>query len=374
MIDIEAIPSPCYVLEEEKLEANLVKLRKVKEEAGVEILLAFKGFAMWSTFPLVKAYLTGATASSLNEAKLCYDEMNTKAHSYQVAYKPEEFDQVAALSSTITFNSLNQYREFRPKIPVGVSVGLRVNPEWSDVATDLYNPASPTSRLGITAKHLRNGLPEGVEGLHFHVLCESDSRALEKVLQEFEVKFGHLLHEALWVNMGGGHLITREGYDQDHLVDLLKRFKEKHGVNVILEPGSAIAWQTGFLRAKILDIVENGGVNTIIPDISFTCHMPDCLEMPYQPAIKGATVTQGQNQGYSIGGISCLAGDFVGTYKFDLEPSVGDPIIFEDMIHYTMVKTNVFNGVAHPSIGIIKNGKFFLERKFDYQDYKGRLS
>ena len=278
------IPSPCFVLDEKKLIQNLKLINDVQKRAEIEIILAFKGFAMWSAFPQVKNYIHGATASSLNEVKLCNEEMGVKSHTYCVAYAPDEFKEIVDQSSHLTFNSLNQYHQFVDQVPKQVSVGLRVNPEWSDVETDLYNPSSPVSRLGISSHEL-DKLPKGVEGLHFHVLCESDSYALEKVLDSFEKKFGHLLSEVKWVNMGGGHLMTREDYDTEHLIKILTAFKQKHQVEVILEPGSAFAWQTGDLHTTILDVVDNGGKKTAIFDGSFTCHMPDCLEMPYRPQL-----------------------------------------------------------------------------------------
>ena len=377
MIDYSKIPSPCYVLEEERLIRNLQLLQKVKKEAGVSIILAFKGFAMWSVFPTVRNYLDGATASSLNEARLCNEEMRSKAHTYAVAYSDNEFDEIVSLSSHLTFNSLNQFNRFKDRVPGEVSMGLRVNPEWSDVKTDLYNPSSPVSRLGVTSEHLQHGVPEGIEGLHFHVLCESSSEALVTVLENLERKFEHILSKIKWVNMGGGHLITREGYDKDLLIRTLKRFKEKYQVKVILEPGSAVAWQTGDLKSTVLDIVENNGVKTAVMDISFTCHMPDCLEMPYKPKITSASEYTNKNYPfeYRIGGTSCLAGDFMEKYGFKNELEIGDTLIFEDMIHYTMVKTTTFNGVKHPSIGIWKSiGDFELIREFGYGDYRDRLS
>lgn len=371
-----AVPSPCFVLDEARLVRNLELLNAVQERAGIKVILAFKGFAMWRVFPIVRQYLAGATASSLHEARLCEEEMGKKAHTYMVAYPPSQFEEVVRHSSHLTFNSLRQWQTFKDRVPMGISCGLRVNPGWSDVETDLYNPAGEHSRLGITAKDRPEHLPEGIEGLHFHVLCESDSHSLKKVLDHLERDFGPWLQQARWVNMGGGHLMTREGYDLDHLVKLLKTFKDRWGVEVILEPGSAVAWETGDLHATVLDIVESNGVNTAIADISFTCHMPDCLEMPYQPVIAGAysDMTLG-NFHYRIGGVSCLAGDFVGTYGFNQALQPGDQLIFEDMMHYTMVKTTTFNGIGHPSIGIRKtNGAFELIREFGYDDYKSRLS
>ena len=371
------ISSPCFVLDECRLEKNLQLLHNIKLESGAEIILAFKAFAMWHTFPLVKKYINGATASSLNEVRLCNEEMKIKAHTYAVAYDENEFDEVSKNSSHLTFNSLAQFDQFgKMAQDAGVSCGLRVNPEYSDVETDLYNPSSSVSRLGITAEHFKDGLPEGIEGLHFHVLCESDSYALEKVLENVEAKFGELLRLAKWLNMGGGHAITREGYDTEHLISLIKRIQKKYDLQVILEPGSAVAWQTGELHTRVLDIVENTGVKTAIIDASFTCHMPDCLEMPYRPELKiGYSNADKAKHQYRLGGVSCLAGDFLEAYSFDEPLSIGDEIVFLDMIHYTMVKSTYFNGVKHPSIGILKkSGEFKLVREFGYQDYKNRLS
>ena len=369
------IPSPCYVLEESKLIRNLEVIDRVQKEAGVEVILAFKGFSMWSAFPIVRQYVKGATASSLSEVKLCNEEMGVKSHTYCVAYSDDEFDEIAAHSSHLTFNSLGQYNRFIDRVPSGVGVGLRVNPQWSDVETDLYNPSSPVSRLGITSDHLSR-LPDRVEGLHFHVLCESTSFALENVLKAFVERFGQFIPQIKWINMGGGHLMTRADYDVDHLISVLKKFREKHGIQVILEPGSAFAWQTGDLKTTVLDIVENGGQKTAIFDGSFTCHMPDCLEMPYRPKLKeGSDQPKEGWHAYRLGGVSCLAGDFLEDYWFEKPLQIGDTITFRDMIHYTMVKTSTFNGVKHPSIGILrKDGTFELVKEFDYLDFKNRLS
>lgn len=376
-IDFSKIPSPCFILEEELLIKNLTLIKSVAESSGVEIILAFKGFAMWGAFPIVREYISGATASSLYEARLCLEEMKTKAHTYCVAISDDEIDELLDCSSVITFNSLTQLERFKSKaLQKNISIGLRVNPEYSEVSTDLYNPCSPNSRLGITAEHFTEKLPEGVDGLHFHALCENDSYTLEKTLIAFEKKFGKLITQCKWVNFGGGHLMTREGYDINHLIQVLTDFKKRYqNIHVILEPGSAFAWQTGPLMATVLDIVENNGVKTILPDISFTAHMPDCLEMPYRPKIRNASDPIQGKPTYRIGGTSCLSGDFMFEYSFENEVQVGDKIVFEDMIHYTMVKTNMFNGVKHPSIGIWKsNQQFELLRTFNYHDYKSRLS
>lgn len=374
----KSIPSPCFVLEERRLRANLELLATVQERAGVQIILAFKAFAMWSAFPIVREYLSGATASSLFEAQLCFEEMKTKAHTYAPAYLPSEFEKLLDYSSHLTFNSLKQFNQYRSIIQqheTALSCGIRVNPEYSEVSTDLYNPCAAGSRLGVLSDQLPDQLPEGIEGLHFHNLCESDSAALEATLKNLESKFAHQLKQVKWVNMGGGHLMTRKGYDLEHLIDLLKTFKEKHQVDIILEPGSAIAWETGFLKTTVLDIVENKGIQTAIIDASFTAHMPDTLEMPYRPVIRESLNTGEGAFPYRIGGMSCLAGDFMEVYAFDRPLQIGDHLTFEDMMHYTMVKTTMFNGVKHPAIAILTQGEELeVVRTFGYEDFKSRLS
>ncbi len=377
-IDFRQIQSPAFVLDEELLRNNLELMKQVQQRAGISIILAFKGFAMWSAFPVVKEYLSGATASSLFEAQLCFEEMGVRAHTYAPAYFPEEFAQLLDWSSHLTFNSLNQFHRFqaqaqqyRPK----VSCGLRINPEYSTVDTDLYNPCAPGSRLREIAENLPAQLPTQIEGLHFHTLCESDSYELEKTLQAVEKRFARWLPQMRWINMGGGHLMTKKGYDIDHLVALLKAFKERYQVEVILEPGSAVAWETGVLVASVLDIVENKNIRTAIIDVSFTAHMPDTLEMPYRPRIRGAKDGAEGPFAYRIGGMSCLAGDFMYEYSFEKALQPGDQLIFEDMIHYTMVKTTMFNGVKHPAIAIwTAEQEMKVIREFGYEDFKGRLS
>jgi len=377
-IELRDVPSPCYVLEETQLYRNLEIMQRVQQEAGVEIILALKGFAMWSTFPLIRQYLKGATASSLNEARLCVEEMGTAAHTYCVAYHPDEFMQILQFSSHVTFNSLSEYKRYRPHLSSykgKVSCGIRINPGYSDVSTDLYNPAAPGSRLGETETAFDGQLPEGLEGIHFHTLCESSSHSLERLLKSVEQRFGYLLTQIHWINMGGGHLMTREGYDIDHLIQLLRDFRSRYQVDIILEPGSAVAWDTGVLVATVLDIVESHGIQTAILDVSFTAHMPDTLEMPYRPRVRGATDPIAGRPAYRLGGLSCLAGDYMTEYAFEQELQVGDQIIFEDMIHYTMVKTTMFNGVRHPSIAIYRSdGRLDVVRTFGYEDYKAGLS
>lgn len=377
--DYSKIPSPCYVIEEERFRKNLELIKKVSEESGAEVILAFKGFAMWGVFPVLKEYFSGASASSLSEARLCYEEIGNPAHTYSPVYKEDDFEAILNYSSHLTFNSLAQYNKYKGllvKHQGKISVGLRINPEFSEIGHDIYNPCSPGSRLGITAEELKaSGFPDRIEGLHFHVLFESDSYALEKVLDVVASKFSDFFPMLKWINMGGGHLMTRQGYDTEHLVKILKKFRENYGLHIILEPGSAFAWETGELVSTVEDIVENQGIKTAILDVSFTAHMPDCLEMPYKPKIIGATDPVKGKPTYRLGGNSCLSGDFMGEWSFENELKPGDRIIFLDMIHYTMVKTTTFNGVHHPSIGIwTRDNKFRLIKKFGYEDYKNRLS
>ena len=375
-IDFNQIPSPCYVIDEALLRKNLESIKRVKEATGTEILVSFKAFSNWGVFPIFKEYGFGASASSLYEARLAFEELGVKAHAYSPAYEEKTISDILKYSSHISFNSINQLRKYS-KITGqnGVSIGLRVNPEFSPSPYDIYNPCKPGSRFGITGEQLGDTLPKEVKGLHFHTLFEADSFAFEKLLAVFLKKFGRFLPKLKWVNMGGGHLITKKGYDIDHLVKLLINFKNQYDVDVILEPGSAFTYQTGYLVSTILDIVENNRIKTAILDVSFTCHMPDCLEMPYRPVILDATDEVAGKPTYRMGGISCLAGDYMGNWSFDKELKSGDKIIFDDMIHYTTVKTTMFNGVHHPSIGIWneKSG-LHLIKEFSYHDYKDRLS
>lgn len=366
------------MIDEERFRKNLSLIRYVSDESGAEIILAFKGFAMWGVFPVLREYIYGAAASSADEARLCFDEIHSPAHTYSPVYKKNDFLSILKFSSHVTFNSLSQYRKFSAQLdsyPGKLSAGLRINPEFSEISHGLYDPCSPGSRLGIVAEDLKEGLPEGIEGFHFHVLFESDSYALEKVLEVVEMKFGRFFPQLKWINMGGGHLMTRKGYDTEHLIKILRRFREKSGLHIILEPGSAFAWETGELVATVEDIVENKGIKTAILDVSFTAHMPDCLEMPYKPKIKNATDPLNGKPTYRLGGNSCLSGDFMGDWSFDDALKPGDRVVFLDMIHYTMVKTTTFNGVHHPAIGMwTTEGKFKLIREFGYLDYRDRLS
>ncbi|HHT34421.1 MAG: carboxynorspermidine decarboxylase [Proteiniphilum sp.] len=380
MIDLTQIPSPCYVMEESLLRRNLALIRSVQDRTGVSIILAFKAFALWKSFPIIREYIAHSTASSVAEAQLAYEEMGSLAHTYAPSYTDEEFPTFLRYSSHITFNSLSQFERFHPQVKASgrdIRCGVRINPGFSVVETDLYNPSAPGSRLGVTADRIGLHLPEGISGLHLHNLCENNSYDLERTLEVVEMKFGHLFSQIEWLNLGGGHLMTHRDYDIDHLVNLLKGLKERYPhLEIIMEPGSAFAWETGVLVATVTDIVENQGVETAMLNVSFACHMPDCLEMPYKPRIRGAYQEPVAGKPtYRMGGNSCLSGDFMGDWSFDNPLHVGDPIVFEDMIHYTIVKSTLFNGVTHPSIGLWSaEDTFVLYRRFTYEDYKSRMS
>jgi carboxynorspermidine decarboxylase len=370
------IPSPCYVLEESLLITNLELLKEVQDSAGIDIICALKGFSFYHEFPLLKKYLVGATASSLHEARLAFEEMGVKPHIYSPAYLESEWEELSRYAGHITFNSLNQFQQFKDRaLDAGISCGLRINPEYAEVETEMYNPCIAGSRLGIRRSDLPE-LPEGIEGLHSHTLCENDSFVLERTLAVIERNFGDVLPKLKWLNLGGGHLITSKEYDTVHLSNLLKNFKLKYpNLTIILEPGSAIGWQTGFLKSTVLDIVSSAGIQVAILDVSFAAHMPDTLEMPYKPRIRNAGMeTKNDKYNYRFGGMTCLAGDFLGDYSFDSPLKIGDEIIFEDMIHYTMVKTTTFNGVNLPSIGKIDlNNQFHLIKRFGYEEFKARI-
>lgn len=378
MINFNEIQSPAFVLDEKLLRQNLSLIQSVKKAAGVEIILAFKAFALWKAFPIVREYVGGSTASSVFEAQLGFEEMGNRTHTYTPAYSEDNIQDFLKFSSHLTFNSLSQYERFKSTVKsyteYPISCGLRINPEYSSVETDLYNPCAPGSRMGITSDILTE-LPDGIEGLHFHTLCESNSFELEKTLDVVRKRFGHLLPKLKWLNMGGGHLMTRKGYNTDHLIQVLNAFKaEFPNLHLILEPGSAFVWETGWLVSSVVDIVENRGIKTAVLDVSFACHMPDCLEMPYKPRIVGATDAIADKPTYRMGGNSCLSGDYMGNWSFEEELMVGDRIVFEDMIHYTMVKTTMFNGIAHPALVFHDvEGNNLIWRSFDYGDYKSRM-
>ena len=376
------IKMPAYILEEEKLRRNLSLIKGVADEAGIEIILAFKAFALWKTFPIFREYINSTTASSLSEARLAYEEFGAPAHTFSPAYTDLEIEDIARTSSHLTFNSLSQYSRHHTKAletNSNLKLGIRVNPEYSEVGTDIYNPCAPGTRFGVLASQLPERLPEDISGFHCHCHCESGADVFQRTLVHIEEKFSKWFDQLEWINFGGGHLMTRKDYDIRLLIDILKDFKKRYpNLKVILEPGSAFAWQTGPLVSHVVDVVENKGIKTAILDVSFTCHMPDCLEMPYWPTVRGAETIEGEyGKGeniYRLGGNSCLSGDWMQSWKFDHALQIGETVIFEDMIHYTTVKTCTFNGITHPDICLLKkNGELQVLRHFDYQDYKNRM-
>lgn len=392
--DYKRFPSPCYILEERLLRRNLALIKSVADKAGVEIILAFKAYALWKTFPIFREYIDHTTASSVSEARLAWEEFGSKAHTYSPAYTDENFPEIMRCSSHISFNSLSQFERFAPQaLNAQLSLGLRVNPEYSEIETALYNPCAPGSRFGVLAEDLPEQLPEGLEGFHCHCHCEDDSYTLERTLEHLENKFAKWFTQLKWLNLGGGHLMTRKDYDTDHLVSVLRSLRHRYPwLKIILEPGSAFGWQTGPLLSQVVDVVENHGIRTAILNVSFACHMPDCLEMPYQPAVRGAQSLQleaadavaathgvvndseGRGYLYRLGGNSCLSGDFLGSWRFDHELQVGEYVLFEDMLHYTTVKTHTFNGVSHPAIALHKaNGEVEVLREYGYEDYRNRM-
>ena len=373
--------TPVYIIEEEKLRRNLSLIRTVAERTDSEWILAFKAFALWKTFPIFREYIRSTTASSLSEARLALEEFGAKAHTYSPAYKDDEFDDMVRCSSHLTFNSLSQYERFHERA-VACSIGLRVNPEYSEVGTLLYNPCAPGTRFGVTADKLPEQLPADIRGFHCHCHCESGADVFERSLQHIEEKFSKWFSQLEWINFGGGHLVTRKDYDIDLLVRLVQGFHQRYPhLKVIFEPGSAFAWQTGPLVASVVDVVEDKGIRTAILDVSFTCHMPDCLEMPYYPDVRNAKhveeishLSSLTSHLYRLGGNSCLSGDFMGYWRFDHELEIGEQMVFEDMIHYTTVKTNTFNGITHPSIAMLhQDGTLELLRQFTYEDYRSRM-
>lgn len=381
----EQLKTPCYVLEEKLLRRNLTLIKEVAEAAGVEIILAFKAYALWKTFPIFREYIGATTASSLNEARLAYEEFGSKAHTYSPAYTDYEIDDIARFSSHLTFNSLSQYGRLRARVKSvneDLSLGLRVNPEYSEVGTALYNPCAPGTRFGVTADKLPERLPDDIEGFHCHCHCESGADVFERTLGHIIRNFSKWFGQIKWINFGGGHLMTRKDYDISLLVKTLRKFRNDYPhLKVILEPGSAFGWQTGPLVAQVVDIVEDHDIKTAILNVSFTCNMPDCLEMPYMPAVRGAETLEAVDDVdvtadniYRLGGNSCLSGDFMGYWRFTKGLSLGDNVVFEDMLHYTTVKTNMFNGVTHPSIALAReNGTLEMLKVFTYDDYKNRM-
>lgn len=369
-------PSPAYVVDLGRVRHNLALLNEVQKRSGARILLALKAFSMWGLFPLIRQTLHGVCASSPWEARLGREEFGGEVHSFAAAFKESDVAELLSISNHLVFNSFNQLERFRPMWEKsGVSVGLRVNPEHSEGHTAIYDPCAPNSRLGIPRADFDGRSLGGVEGLHFHTLCEQLFEPLERTAKVFEEKFGEFLPQMKWLNLGGGHHITREGYNIDGLVELVKYFKGKYGVDVYLEPGEAIAIGTGILVGEVLDIVNNG-MDIAILDVSATCHLPDCLEMPYRPGITGGFDPGEKPHTYRLGGPSCLAGDIIGDWSFEKPLQVGDRLAFEDMAHYTMVKTTTFNGIQHPHICTFEpeTGELKVLRSFGYQDFKNRLS
>ncbi len=380
------IDRPCYVLEEKLLRRNLSTIKNIADEADVEFILAFKAYALWKTFPIFREYISATTASSLYEARLAYEEFGSKAHTYSSAYTDYEIDYIARFSSHLTFNSLSQYSRFNERVKTinpDVSLGLRINPEYSEIGTDLYNPCAPGTRFGVLAENLPKRLPSGIEGFHCHCHCESGADVFKRTLAHIEDRFSAWFGQIKWINFGGGHLVTRKDYDINLLLATLKDFRSRYPhLKVIMEPGSAFAWQTGPLVSQVVDIVENNGIKTAILNVSFTCHMPDCLEMPYKPDVRGAETLSDDisreemtsETVYRLEGNRCMTGDFMGMWRFGSKLRVGDNVIFEDMIHYTTVKTNMFNGITHPSLAIVhEDNTLEILRKYGYDDYKSRM-
>ena len=369
---IEQIQTPCYVCEEALLEENLKLLAYVGEQSGAKVLLALKGFAFSALAPLVGKYLKGCTCSGLHEAKFAKEYFSGEIHTYSPAFKEEDIEEVIALSHHLVFNSFAQLQKFKTKALGKCSLGLRLNPEVSSSPVDIYNPCGLYSRLGITKEQFQADALEGIEGLHFHALCEQDADALEEVIKGFEEKFGEYIPQMKWINFGGGHHITREGYDVPKLIELIKNFKAKYNVEVYIEPGEAVGWQSGSLVVSVLDVVKNG-MDIAILDSSAEAHMPDTLAMPYRAHIRGSAEAGVKAYTYRLGGNTCLAGDIMGDYSFDAPLRAGDKLIFEDMIHYTIVKNTTFNGIKLPDLAVLrKDGIYEVTSKFGYEEYRRR--
>jgi len=382
MKNYKEINTPCYVCEEELLENNLKILDYVQQASGAKIILALKGFAMWSTFDTVSKYLKGCTSSGLHEARLAREEFckhNPKAevHTYSPAFKEEDMEEIAKISDHIVFNSpaqLFKYKDLVKKINSHVELSLRINPEVSSSPKDIYNPCGIYSRLGTTLANFDEGVLEHIDGLNFHALCEQNVDALEEVLVAFEAKFSKHFQGLKYINFGGGHHITKKGYDVEKLIHLIKEFRTKYDVEVYLEPGEAVGWQTGVLVAEVLDVFHNG-MDVAILDSSAEAHMPDTLAMPYRAEVRGSGEALEKKYTYRLGGNTCLAGDIMGDYSFDAPLKIGDRIIFEDQIHYTFVKNTTFNGIKLPSLAILrKDGTLDVIKEFGYEEYRNKLS
>ncbi len=376
--DINDLPSPCWLLEENKLHKNMEILHNIKDKSGAKILLALKGYALWKSFDIMRPILDGCCASGLHEAKLASEEFGKEVHTYSPAFKESDINEIATISHHLVFNTPNQFHKFAKTalgINPNVSLGLRVNPEYSESPTEMYNPCGIYSRLGTTKANFDESILEHCEGLHFHALCEQDSSALEGVLKNFEDKFGEFIPKLKWINFGGGHHITRVDYDVNKLIKLIQDFKAKYNdIEIYLEPGEAVGWQTGALYATVLDIVHNG-MDIAILDTSAEAHMPDTILMPYRSDVRNSGIAGEKQYTYRLGGNTCLAGDIMGDYSFDVPLKIGDKIIFEDQMHYTMVKATTFNGIPLPSIAIHRiDGSIDIVKEFGYDDFKNRLS
>ncbi|MDO5398145.1 MAG: carboxynorspermidine decarboxylase [bacterium] len=373
-MDYSGIKTPAYVVHEDLIRRNCEVLRYVEEQTGAHILLAQKAFSMYALYPLIGRYISGTTASGLHEARLGYEEMGKENHIFSPAYRPEEMDEILEICDHIIFNSFNQWEKFRDKAAArGRSCGIRINPECSTQEHGIYDPCAYGSRLGVTAENFRGDMLDGIEGLHFHTLCEQNSDALETTLKAVEAKFGQYMHKMKWINFGGGHHITRSDYDIDKLIQLIRHVKETYNAEVYLEPGEAVALNAGYLVTTVMEIVENGN-KTAILDASAACHMPDVLEMPYRPAVIGAGEKGEKKYSYTLSSVTCLAGDIIGEYSFDEPLKEGDRLVFCDMAIYSMVKNNTFNGINLPDIDIAReNGSIEVWKSFGYEDFKMRL-
>ena len=376
-IDISSLPTPSYIVDERLLIKNLEKLKSIIDRTGCRILLAQKGFSMFYFYPLIKKYLNGTTASSLYEARLGFEEMGNETHIFNPSYREDEIDEILSMVDHIVFNSFNQWSKYKNIVKSherDISCGLRVNPEYSSVETEIYNPTGKFSRFGVTKVNFKEVELDGIDGLHFHALCEQNSDALEATLVAFEEKFGQYLHGMKWVNFGGGHHITRDDYDVEKLINCINHIKNKYNVEVYLEPGEAVALNTGFLVTEVLDTIYNE-MDILLVDTSAACHMPDVIEMPYRPFIINSGIPNEKAYTYKLGGPTCLAGDVIGDYSFDNPINIGDKLIFTDMAHYSMVKNNTFNGINLPAIAVYteKDGVKVI-RSFKYEDFRNRLS
>lgn len=377
-IDIDKLPSPCYIVDERLLKKNLEVLDYVQKESGANIILATKAFSMFSTFPLIGKYLKGVTSSSLFEARLGYEEMGKQVHIFSPAYREDEFEDIMKYSDHIIFNSFNQWKLYRDRVKnykdKKIQCGIRINPEYSEIETDIYNPCFENSRMGVTLKNFEENDLDGIDGLHFHTMCEQNSDTLARTIKVVDEKFGKYIKNMKWLNFGGGHHITKDDYDLKTLIESVLYMKNKYNVEIYLEPGEAVALNSGFLVSTVLDITNNG-MDLAILDTSAACHMPDVLEMPYRPNIIGSGKPYEYEYTYRFGGPTCLAGDIIGDYSFKEPLKIGDKLIFCDMAIYSMVKNNTFNGINLPSIVKYseENGVEII-KEFGYEDFKGRLS